>query len=64
MDDDKPISLDELSMITWVNYGDKIFPKGVDKFSLTRKEKQILKVLLYKNRPGSYFRRKVNFVFI
>ena len=38
---------EEISKYTWENYGDTLFPKK-EKFTLTKLEKVIIKVLLYK----------------
>lgn len=54
---EKP-KVDELAKYTWENYGDTLFPEE-EKFILTRNEKQIIKVLLYKYRPPNKYRRKV-----
>ena len=49
---------EEISKYTWENYGDTLFPKK-EKFTLTKLEKVIIKVLLYKYRPPLKYRQKV-----
>lgn len=54
---------DELAKYTWENIGDILFPEK-EKYILTRNEKQIIKVLLYKYRPPIKYRKKViSFIF-
>ena len=53
-----PKTADEISKLTWENYGETLFPNK-EKFILTRHEKLIIKVLLYKYRPPLKYRQKV-----
>jgi tRNA G37 N-methylase Trm5 len=49
---------EEISKITWENYGEVIL-NTPNKFNLTFKERQFIKILLSRNPPTKETRRKV-----
>ena len=49
---------EEISKITWENYGEVIL-NTLNKFNLTFKERQFIKILLSRNPPTKETRRKV-----